>query len=514
MSIQRDFAVIVLAAGVGQAQTPLQGTWRVIDARARMSNEPAMTIDGMVGSGSVEFDGKTIRMRALGHGDVMTYSFTIDSSASPRRIRMVDGAAPDSGRWVGIFRITGDTLRLSLPIEHFGDRPVAPAGFNAPNTAAYTLLRERRALRADLTGVVFLDANGNGVRDSGEAGVPGVAVSNQDAVVITDSSGAFHMTSRGSGVVFVSVPDGYKAVGSFWRSADSTLAFPLAASPAPASFTFIHASDTHISAASVARTQRLRALADSIDPDFVIITGDLVRDALRVGEAEARGYYDLFMRERGAFRNPVFTVPGNHENFGIERDTSHVSKTHPLYGREMYHRYLGPDYYSFTWGGVHFVGLNTVDIDDQRYYGHVDSVQLAWLERDLALVPPTMPVVTFDHIPFFSTFEEINGYTDRPPAPSLITVGGRTAFRHVVSNAGEALAILRKRNHVLALGGHVHGTERIEFEVDGVKTRFNQVAAIIGAPRGASMTFTSGITLYRVTNGVIDVGQFIPLNAR
>ena len=54
---------------------------------------------------------------------------------------------------------------------------------------------------------------------------------------------------------------------------------------------------------------------------------------------------------------------------------------------------------------MHFVGLNTVDIDDQHYYGHVDSLQLAWLERDLALVPPAMPVVTFDHIPFFTTFE-------------------------------------------------------------------------------------------------------------
>lgn len=101
------------------------------------------------------------------------------------------------------------------------------------------------------------------------------------------------------------------------------------------------------------------------------------------------------------FKNPVWTVPGNHENFGIERDKSKVSIAHPLYGRQMYHHYHGPDYYSFNFGGVHFVGLNTVDIDDQWYYGHLDSLQLTWLERDLAMVPPTMPVVTFNHIPFF-----------------------------------------------------------------------------------------------------------------
>ena len=49
---------------------------------------------------------------------------------------------------------------------------------------------------ADVTGVVFNDANGNGVRDSGENGMAGVAVSNQDTVVTTDASGAFRITER------------------------------------------------------------------------------------------------------------------------------------------------------------------------------------------------------------------------------------------------------------------------------------------------------------------------------
>ena len=188
------------------------------------------------------------------------------------------------------------------------------------------------------------------------------------------------------------------------------------------------------------------------------------------------------------------------------------SATHPLYGREMYHHYLGPDYYSFTRGGVHFVGLNTVDIDDQRYYGHVDSLQLAWLERDLALVPPTMPVVTFDHIPFFTTFEGLNGYNDRPPAPSLITVNGKTVFRHSVSNAGDVLAVLRKHHHVLALGGHMHATERIEYEMSRrdrrASIRSRRSSATHAGPGSSSI---SGVTLYRVKNGVIDAGRFIPL---
>ena len=372
-------------------------------------------------------------------------------------------------------------------------------------------VQTRNAL--EVGGVVFDDVNRNGTRDAGEPGVADVAVSNQDAVVTTDANGAFRLPSAGTGVVFVSMPNGYRAVGEFWRPANGTpsLSFPLTRDQAGAEFTFVHASDTHISQASLARTQRLRALVDSIGPNMLIITGDLVRDALRVPEAEATGYYEMFMRERGAFKTPVFTAPGNHENFGIERDTSHVPITHPLYGRGMYHKYLGPDYYSFTRGGVHFVALNTVDIEDQQYYGHVDSLQLAWLARDLALVPANTPIVTFDHIPFFTTFDMMNGYNDRPPAPSLITVKGKTVYRHSVSNAAEVLAILRKHRHEIALGGHMHATERIEYEMAGIKTRFNQVSAVVGPSQSAGAQSVSGVTLYRVKDGQIDKGRFIPL---
>ena len=370
------------------------------------------------------------------------------------------------------------------------------------------------AQHSDVSGIAFVDANGNGIRDRGERALANVVVSNQDAVVSTDASGAYRLPRVASGLVFVSVPDGYRAVRSFWQHVDDTTAtvdFPLAPIARVKEFTFIHASDTHISPAVLARTQRFRALADSLKPAFVIITGDLVKDALRVGQVEATGYYDLFSREAALFRSPVWTVPGNHENFGIERDKSKVSASNPLYGRNMYHHYRGPDYYSFNFGGVHFVGLNTVDIDDQSYFGHVDSLQLAWLERDLAKVAAAVPIVTFDHIPFFSAFEALQGYTDDPPAPTLITVSGKTAFRHTVSNAGAVLEILRKHHHVLALGGHIHVSEQIVYEVNGIKTRFNQTAAIVGPTAGAALQFVSGFTRYTVRNGVIDAGQFIPL---
>ncbi|MEP6622422.1 MAG: metallophosphoesterase N-terminal domain-containing protein [bacterium] len=359
------------------------------------------------------------------------------------------------------------------------------------------------------SGTVYLDRNANGKRDAGEPGLPGVVVSDQVNVVRTGADGQFTLAnSAGTALVFVSVPSGYRLTGSFWRNtADGAAEFGLAPAPVPAQFSFVHASDTHISAASVNRTARFRALVDSIRPSFVLLTGDLVRDALRVGEAEATGYYELFQTQATQFTVPLWTVPGNHENFGIERTKSGVSATHPLYGRAMYHHYRGPDYYSFNFGGIHFVGLNSVDIDDQSYYGHVDSTQVEWLKRDLAMIAPTMPVVTFNHIPFFTAVESINGFMDGPPAPSTITIGGKTNFRHTVSNAKDILAIIGLPRLPMALGGHMHVREQLRY--DGVPTRFNQTAAVVGPSGEGALRFPSGITVYRVRAGKIDDGTFV-----
>ena len=363
---------------------------------------------------------------------------------------------------------------------------------------------------ADLSGTVFLDRNANGVRDPGEPGLAGVVVSDQADVVTTDRDGAFRIAAaHGTGIVFVSVPAGYRVVGSFWHRDSEPLLFALAPARERNEVVFIHASDTHISPASQARTQRLRALVDSIAPDFVLITGDLVRDALRVGEAEATGYYELFQSEMARMTRPVWTIPGNHENFGIERERSHVSPDHPLFARAMYRHYRGPDYYSFNAAGIHFVGLNSVDIDDQWYYGHVDSMQLAWLAKDLAAIPRDMPVVTFQHIPFFTAAETINGYMADGPAPSVITVHGVAAFRHSVSNAGDVIAAIAPHPYPLALGGHMHKRELLRYE--GVATRFDNVAAVVGPDGGAGLAFTSGIAVYRIRDGRVSEGTFVPL---
>lgn len=380
---------------------------------------------------------------------------------------------------------------------------------------AIWLLAFAPAIRAQATvsGSVYEDRNGNGRRDAGERGVARVAVSNQVDVVVTDATGAFTLPGTGTGVVSVSVPGGFHSSGRFWQPA-ATGAVSFGLSPAPDSeVVFIHASDTHIQPAAVARFDRLRAIVDSVSPAFLLITGDLVRDALRVGEAEATGYYELFGSEVGKIRVPVWTVPGNHELFGIERTRSGVSADHRLYNRGMYRHYRGPDYYSFNAGGVHFVGLNTADTYDQWYYGHVDSTQLKWLERDLAIVPAGMPVVTFNHIPFASAKMALDGFTDEPPAPTTIRIAGKDQYRHVVSNLDELLAVIRERPFPLALGGHLHTRERIEFETGGRDpTRFEQTAAVVGPAGPSWLPMASGVTVYRVRAGRVSAGEFVRLD--
>ncbi|HEV8445478.1 MAG TPA: metallophosphoesterase [Gemmatimonadaceae bacterium] len=377
------------------------------------------------------------------------------------------------------------------------------------------LLPATLAAQGTLSVTVFVDRNGNGARDAGDRPIPGVVISNQRDVATTAASGVARIERGPTGIIFVAVPNGYRSVGSFWRApapADSQLMFALQPAPAPRTFSFVHASDPHIEPNNVGRTRRFRQLVDSLRPDFTIVTGDLIRDAMSQQEPMARSYFELFDAETRGFAKPLWTVPGNHDHFGIIRSRSHVAETHPLYDRAMYRLYRGPDYYSFTYGGVHFVGLNTLMADDSAYYGRVDSLQLAWLRRDLATVSPGVPIVTFNHIPMVSAWELLAGFADMALVSSLRRVDGKTTDRHTVANVLEVMSAMRGHPWVLALGGHMHAAEKLVFQTEGVPTRFEQAAAVVGANGGDDLIAPSGITLYTVRNGSIDAGRFIRLD--
>jgi hypothetical protein len=362
-------------------------------------------------------------------------------------------------------------------------------------------------------GVVFNDANANGILDPAERPLPGVVVSNQVDVTTTDAAGRNRLPGDETTIVFVSVPTDWRTVGSSWRlvASDDSISFGLRAQRQPRSFRFIHASDPHIDAAHVARVRRFEALADSIAPALTLIAGDLIYDAMSQQEARARGFFELFLSEMKSLRTPYWTVPGNHDHFGIIRSRSHVPETHALYNRGMYRLYMGPEYYSFNYGGVHFIGLDTVQPDDSAYYGGVDSLQLAWLTRDVAAVPAATPIVMFSHIPLASGLETVSGYLDMALVASVAHLKTGTVFRHAGANTLAVLEAFKGRALPLILGGHMHVAEKLVYQTERGPLRFEQTAAIVGPNDYGPVIMPSGFSLYTVTNGVIDAGTFVPL---
>jgi hypothetical protein len=82
-----------------------------------------------------------------------------------------------------------------------------------------------------------------------------------------------------------------------------------------------------------------------------------------------------------------------------------------------------------------------------------------------------------------------------------------------VANVLDVMAAMRGHPWVLALGGHMHAAEKLVFQTEGVLTRFEQAAAVVGSGDVTQdLVVPSGITLYTVRNGSIDAGRFVRLD--
>ena len=363
-----------------------------------------------------------------------------------------------------------------------------------------------------ITGVVFEDTNGNGIKDSKEKGIPNVVVSDQMNTTVTDANGVYTVTSTSEfPYVFISQPTGFS--GTFYKPKTNEVNFPLKKTKDQGSFRFIHASDTHVDSLNLPRMKRFREMVDSIGVDFVIVTGDLIRDALRVNEETASNYYKMYLQEIEKLKVPVYSSVGNHELFGIERDKSLVSSEHPLYGKKMYRHFLGPDYYSFNYGGMHFVAVDGVDYQNLHYFGGVDSLQLQWLEKDLDHLPEKTPIVTFNHIPFVSpgfSFQDYDSHIFY--GPQLLEQDGKLEHRHIVYNFEEVKKRIGNHPYPLALSGHYHSAQ--EGKIIGTETKFVQTSAITRPDEFEFNGFKmrSGFTVYEVKDGQLASSKFIPLH--
>jgi uncharacterized protein (TIGR03067 family) len=136
-------AMAYLAGGDREA---LQGSWQVMDARAEVGGGEAMVLTDIIALGTISFVSNKMTMRDIGvsKDSISTFTFMLDTAVSPRHIDMVGEGSSEGIKWSGIYRIMGDSLWLTLPIEHFSDRPDRPSNFGGSNTFALILRRGRR----------------------------------------------------------------------------------------------------------------------------------------------------------------------------------------------------------------------------------------------------------------------------------------------------------------------------------------------------------------------------------
>ncbi|MGO1596378.1 MAG: calcineurin-like phosphoesterase C-terminal domain-containing protein [Sphingobacterium sp.] len=266
------------------------------------------------------------------------------------------------------------------------------------------------------TGTVFNDLNQNGKQDRREAGIPNVAVSNGEDVVVTDAKGKYELTVGEDNIVFVVKPSGYTLPldelnhpQSYYihkpQGSPKELTYPGVAptGPLPKSIDFglQQTEESNQFRALVfgdpqAYTEQEiaffnRAMVDEVEGiqgvSFGISLGDLVGDDLTL--------HPKYKASVGRIGIPWYNVKGNHDmNYDVQADSL---------SDETFESYFGPASYSFNYGKVHFIVLDDIRYPNPRtgkgYLGGLTDVQLKFVENDLKFVPKDHLVVLAFHIP-------------------------------------------------------------------------------------------------------------------
>jgi len=223
------------------------------------------------------------------------------------------------------------------------------------------------------TGQVFVDANANQQRYSGEPGVPNVHVSTGTRIVKTDTSGDYRIEIEDEAIIFVVKPSGYKTAvsqdnlprfyyvhqpngsptGLRYTGIAPTgplperIDFALSPQDEPSVFEAILFADTQ---------PQTEVELDYIRDDVVAeLIGTEAAFGMTMGDI---GFDDLSILPRlnaiiGQIGIPWYNVPGNHELNLLAKDDR--------YSLETFKSIYGPPYYSFNVGGAHFVVLDNIE---------------------------------------------------------------------------------------------------------------------------------------------------------
>jgi Icc protein len=220
----------------------------------------------------------------------------------------------------------------------------------------------------------------------------------------------------------------------------------------PEAWQFVFMTDIHLQPEFHAVEGFKQALhhSEKYHPDFIMMGGDLIRDALRASHGRADSLYRLYKETVKDATVPVYNTMGNHEVYGWLKKTNRDS-TDADWGKGMWDRFMGKRYYSFDHKGWHFIILDSiVPGDSGGYAGGVDSLELAWVREDLSKIAAATPVIAVTHIPLMSCMIQMQEGATVPNDPSV-----------VIKNSKQVLEAFAGHDLKMVLQGHMHYLEDI-----------------------------------------------------
>jgi len=226
----------------------------------------------------------------------------------------------------------------------------------------------------------------------------------------------------------------WAGTGLRWVAAGGVLSSRLvsraaAAGAEPGSFSFVQISDTHIGFKGQANgdpTATLQLAVDHINaldprPAFVLHTGDQTH-------GQKPGAFDTVAEIlKGVKAERVFYIPGEHDVF-LDGGKEYLAR----YGKGTVG---GRGWQSFDYQGTHFVGLVNVLTYKGEGMGALGAEQIEWLDKDLAPLPTSTPVVVFSHVPLWAVYPQWGWTTE---------------------DSERALGHLKRFGSVTVLNGHIH----------------------------------------------------------
>lgn len=237
-----------------------------------------------------------------------------------------------------------------------------------------------------------------------------------------------------------------------------------------------HLTDVHIQP-ELGATEGFARCLDHVQsqpdrPDLIITGGDLIYDGFERDEARTRLQWELFTKTLRDHTNiPVRHCLGNHDIWGWNKSKSNTAGSEPLWGKKWSLEALGQAerYYSFDQAGWHIIVLDSTHPDPENpngYIAELDDEQADWLARDFS-GNPGAKVMVVSHIPIASAtalFPRVTKKNNRALEQSVRRQ--RTLAGGMMHTDNHRLR-LHFRDHggvKLCLSGHLHRTERVDFE--------------------------------------------------